>query len=74
MYGAIAYNAYYMVKDAEEQKLEGTEESAVKKEPLKLTLNKFINKNFGLITKNFNSEFYLLLLIATSFTMFKALV
>ncbi len=72
MYGAIAYNAYYMVKDAEERELEQQESAQIVREPLSVTLNKFAHKHFSLVTKNVTSEFCLLLLLMTSLAMLKS--
>ncbi|BDR16115.1 hypothetical protein [Vibrio sp. STUT-A11] len=69
MYGAVAYNAYYMVKDAEENPETNSIKAKANQKPLKLIINEFVQNNMPMLTKSNGSEFYFLLLLVTSFTV-----
>ncbi|MDV6252862.1 hypothetical protein [Vibrio sp. EA2] len=69
MYGAIAYNAYYMVKDAEENPETNTIKAKANQKPLKLIINEFIQNKVPVLANSNSSDFYLLLLLLTSFTV-----
>ncbi|MGP8305903.1 hypothetical protein [Vibrio sp. YIC-376] len=68
MYGAVAYNAYYMVKDAEENPETNNIKMKANQKSLKLIINEFVQNNIPMLTKSNGSEFYFLLLLVTSFT------
>ncbi|WP_321284351.1 hypothetical protein [uncultured Vibrio sp.] len=69
MYGAVAYNAYYMVKDAEENPETNSIKMKANQKPLKLIINEFVQNNMPMLTKSNGSELYFLLLLMTSFTV-----
>ncbi|HEC8348939.1 TPA: hypothetical protein RG646_RS21355 [Providencia rettgeri] len=72
MYGAVAYNAYYMVKDAEENPETNNIKAKATQKPLKFIINEFVQNNLPMLTNSHSSAFYLLLLLVTSFTALHA--
>ncbi|ANQ26571.1 hypothetical protein OTK59_21420 [Vibrio natriegens] len=69
MYGAVAYNAYYMVKDAEENPETNSIKMKADQKPLAFLFNEFVQNNMPMLTKSNGSELYFLLLLVTSFTV-----
>lgn len=68
MFAAIAYNAFYMIEDAEEK----PESNDIKKEVGQMSFTSFFNElvqnKMPILTKNNVSEFYFLLLLVAFYS------